>query len=704
MKIKYLRLGSLGLGTILLSSWLIKSEPGKSPDSEKKQFLLTLVEKALEESHYLDEKMDDDFSAKAFDLYMKRLDFSKRFFTKSDVKELSEYRYEIDNQIRDRETYLFDLATGIKEKRQDEIADYIDDILAKPFKFDKKESIELDEEKVDFATNGRELKERWRKALKYQTMTRVLDMEESQEKALEKSDTVTVKSMVEMEVEARGKVLKNHHQWFERLDKLKTEDHFETYVNSFVNVFGPHTSYFAPKEKEDFDIRMSGQLEGIGARLQQKDGEIKVIEIVPGSPSYLQGDLEVEDIILKVAEGDEDPTDLTDMLLNEAVRFIRGKKGTEARLTVRKIDGSTQSIAIIRDVVVNKETYAKSAVVRQDDGQKIGYIKLPKFYSDFGRNGKAGRNCADDVRAELEKLNDEKVDGIVLDLRNNGGGSLYDVVKMTGLFIEKGPIVQVKSPGIEPKIMHDRDSEVVYNGPLVVMVNEFSASASEILAAAIQDYGRGVVVGSTQTFGKGTVQRFIDFDRMLPERYNDVKPLGAIKMTQQKFYRVNGGSTQLKGVYSDIVMPDTYTYIETGEAENDYVMPWDQIPAAKYKKWEAEFDMKTIVNNSKKRIKSNDSFQLIDKTAREMKTQRDITSFSLNYKEHKREREVLNALTDELDVLDEPIDGLEVVNLDIDMGDIKSDTILTRINKDWITALEKDIYLSETVQVIEDMN
>lgn len=704
MKIKYLTLGSLTLSALLFSSWLLKSEPGKAPDSEKKQFLLTLVEKALEESHYLDEKMDDRFSEKAFNLYLKRMDFSKRFYTKDDVEELSQYKLDIDNQIRDRETTLFDLAVKLKANRQEEIAEYIDDILAKPFDFSKKESIELDEEKVTYVSNSKELKERWRKALKYQTLSRVLDMEETQEKALEKSDTVTIKTMAEMEVEAREKVLKNHHQWFERLGKLKTDDHFETYVNSFVNVFGPHTSYFAPKGKEDFDIRMSGQLEGIGARLQQKDGEIKVIEIVPGSPSYLQGDLEVEDIILKVAEGDDDPTDLSDMLLNEAVRFIRGKKGTEARLTVRKIDGSTQSISIIRDVVVNKETYAKSAVVRQNDGEKIGYIKLPKFYSDFGRNGKVGRNCADDVKAELEKLKEENVDGIVLDLRNNGGGSLYDVVKMTGLFIERGPIVQVKSPGLEPKIMHDRDSEVVYDGPLVVMVNEFSASASEILAAAIQDYGRGIVVGSTHTFGKGTVQRFIDFDRMLPDRYNDIKPLGAIKMTQQKFYRVNGGSTQLKGVNSDIVLPDTYAYIETGEAENEYVMPWDKIPAAKYKKWEADFDINQVIRNSNNRIKSNNSFQLIDKTAKEMKNQRDITSFSLNYKQHKKEIDILNDLTDELDVLDEPIDGLEVVNLEVDMGEIESDTILTRINKDWITALEKDVYLSETVYVIEDMN
>ena len=355
------------------------------------------------------------------------------------------------------------------------------------------------------------------------------------------------------------------------MDKIDESDWLSIYLNSITTIYDPHTAYFPPQDKENFDIAMSGQLEGIGARLTSKGGFIVVAEIVPGSACWRQGQLKVGDKILKVGQGDEEPIDITDMRTDHAVKYIRGKKGTEVRLTVKQVDGSVITIPIIRDIVILEETYTKSAVI-----DNKGYINLPKFYADFSGNG--GRDCSDDVKNEILKLKEEGVEGIILDLRNNGGGSLQDVVEMAGLFIKEGPIVQVKAKVGKPRVYSDTDESVYYDGPLVVMVNTYSASASEILAAAMQDYGRAVIVGgSPTTFGKGTVQRAFDLDGFVSEAYDEIKPLGALKLTLQKFYRIDGGTTQLKGVTPDIILPDTWSYLNVGEKDQEFPIPWDEI-------------------------------------------------------------------------------------------------------------------------------
>ncbi len=665
----------------------------------KKQFIQSLVMSTLSRSHYDPIKLDDEFSKKAFKEYLDRVDYNKLFLHQSDVDGLKSFELLIDNQIAAQRIDLFEKVNEVLAIREQEAKEIYQEILANPFDFDKQEEIETDAEKLAWVASNTAWKERWRKRLKAATLSRLERKYRTQQDKLEKDPEFEVKSFEELEESAREKTLKGQNNWFDRLAKLKDEDKFEMYINSMVNIFDPHSVYFAPKSKENFDISMSGKLEGIGARLSQSDGEIKVSEVIPGSPCDLQGDLEVEDIILKAAEKDKEPTDLSDMLLDEAVQFIRGKKGTTVKLTVKKIDGTLQEIDIVRDVVVNRETYAKSALIEKED-KTFGYIKLPKFYADFRKKG--GRNSSGDMKKEILKLKEEAVDGVLIDLRSNGGGSLDDVVKIAGLFIDEGPVVQVNA-GQRNNVKKDRDTKTYYDGPLVIMVDKFSASASEILAAAMQDYGRAVIIGSEQTFGKGTVQHFIDFDRQI-NAYHQFKPMGSLKITAQKFYRVNGGSTQIRGVESDIVLPDNYSYIDLGEGERDFAMAWDQIKAVPFvAKDDVDEQLKAIQKNSKQRIKTNESFALIDEHAKDMKARKDDSKISLSWSEYLAEQAEIKAKNKELKESKKNRERLEVSNMEADMAAINEDSTFIKLNDKWIKSLEKDIYLEEAVKVLMDI-
>ncbi len=540
-------------------------------NTKKDEILIEAVLAGLRQLHYQPQAIDDDFSERVYDLYLDRMDGTKRFFVKKDIKKLEEYRKKIDDEASSASYKFFDLSIQLWENRLDEVEGYYAEFLDEPINFNKNEEYEADPDKRDFAKNEKELKQLWEKSLKFQVMSRLKDMMDAEEKKGDGEEKVSYK---ELEKKARAKVKKSHKDWFHRLKRLNRDKHLAVYINAITSAYDPHTSYLAPKDKQDFDINISGRLEGIGARLLEEGIYIKVSEIVAGSPSWKQGDLQAGDLIIAVAQGEEEPVDVVDMPIDDAVQLIRGKKGTEVRLTVKKADGSKQIIPIIRDIIVTEEGYAKSSILTDDDfpGLKVGLIHLPAFYTDF--TGTGGRTCSDDVKNELIKLQKEGVDGIVIDLRFNGGGSLRDVVDMSGFFIDKGPIVQVKSKGRKPYIMEDEEPSVVYDGPLIVMVNQYSASASEIMAAALQDYKRAVIVGSESSFGKGTVQRFLDLDRIVTDK--DVKPLGSVKISIQKFYRINGTTTQLKGVASDIVLPDVYKYVEVGEKEEEYPLEWDE--------------------------------------------------------------------------------------------------------------------------------
>lgn len=669
---------------------------------DKEKTVLKAIMAGLEHSHFTDWSLNDELSEKAYTQYIDRIDAQKKFFLQEDLARLDFFKKDIDDQIKNGDLTLLDVSLDILNRRIAESQTYYRDILAEPFDLTVSEVVETDEEKFAHAATKEELREIWRKSLKYQVIARMANKLTDQEKEADTDESVEIKTIPELEEEAREKVLARHDSWFKRIEKLNREDRFATYINSVIGVLDPHTGYFPPKKKEDFDISISGRLEGIGARLTTQDeGYIKVIEIVPGSPSSLQGELEPEDLILKVAQAEEEPVDVVDMRLDDAVQLIRGKKGTEVRLTVKKLDGTIKVIPIIRDIVINEESYAKSAVVKHaENNESVGMIYLPKFYTDFTKTG--GRTCSEDVRKEIEKLKDEGIDKLILDLRGNGGGSLQDVVEMVGLFIDRGPVVQVKSREGFPYVLEDKDPKIHFDGELVVMVDHFSASASEIFAAAIQDYDRGTIVGSSSTYGKGTVQRFYDLDRYVRNpAVADMKPLGSLKVTTQKFYRVNGGATQLKGVQADVIYPDTYSYIDIGEKELDFAMPWSEISPVSYDRWTST----DMVNVDRETIEQDENFQKMDEYAHIFKERRERSSYPLNFDEYLTFKRANDSITEKYkDLNSVKIEDLVVSSLESDALAIGEDEAKKDRQESWFEKLEEDIYLKEAVSLLTSLN
>ncbi len=672
-------------------------------DGKKNKLILDLMKQSLKIYHFEAHNFDNDFSEEVFKLYMEKLDYNKRFFLQSDINEFLAYKFKIDEAVNDDNFEFFNLTKETYFQRIKEVEKYFTAALKKPFNFNKEDFIETDPEKRKYAITKKELKENWETYIKYSVMTKIATKLEIQEKAIADNDTsVEIKTFKELEKKAREDVKKTYDDWFHRMTKTNEKDLLKMYFNSITAFYDPHTGYFPPKDKDNFDIHISGKLEGIGATLSQPNAYIKVERIVAGSACWKQGELEVGDLILKVAQGADEPVDVVDMRLDDAIKMIRGKKGTEVRLTVKKADGSIKIIPIVRDVVVLEETFAKSVVIQDSlTNHRIGYIYLPGFYADF--EDKNGRRCSEDVKKEIEKLKDENIEGIIVDLRNNGGGSLSDAIDIVGLFIDEGPVVQVRSRFAMPQVLEDKHKGSLYDDDLVIMVNEFSASASEIMAAAIQDYGRGIIVGSKQTFGKGTVQRFIPFDR-IARGNEDLKPLGALKLTIQKFYRINGGSTQLKGVASDIVLPDAYSKLDMGEKDLDNAIEWDEIPKAEYNRVISYDNIQNIKTKSLKRISADTSFTIIDEYSDYLKEAREKTLVSLNldkYKQNQENREKVNKRFKNADLRK---NGLNFYILKADSIETYSDTLKTEKVERWIKNLKKDIYLEESYKIILDMN
>ncbi|MFN8255095.1 MAG: carboxy terminal-processing peptidase [Bacteroidales bacterium] len=671
---------------------------------KKEKVLMEILTKSMEAGHYQPVKIDKGLSVKVYDFYLKSLDYNKRYLIKEDIDKLEKYKSKIDEEIKQVKFEFFDLSVELINKRIKETEAIFQEILDKPFDFEKNEYFESDPEKMDFPKNEKERYERWRQLLKYQTLVKLSDLMTIQENAIKDKDTsYKVLEFSELEKNARDKVKADYKELYRRINQLTETDRLDAYLNAFLGSYDPHTEYMEPKDKERFDYEFSGQLEGIGAQLQEQNGYIKVASLVPGSPSWKQGILKPGDIILKVAQGDGEPLSIVDMRIDEAVRYIRGKKGTEVRLTVKKPDASIIVISIIRDIVVLEETYAKSAILKMEGSSKrIGYIFLPSFYSNF--ENRNGRRCATDVEHEIEKLKKEDVDGIILDLRNNGGGSLMDAVEMAGLFIKDGPVVQVKSRGGSPTLLKDNDSRIQYDGEMLVLVNTQSASASEIMAAAMQDYGRAVIVGAPSTFGKGTVQRFIELDDFVNDSYSDVKPLGSLKITTQKFYRINGGATQLKGVIPDIILPDIFQAIEIGEKELDNPMVWDEISPASYKKWPIPVtNLQELKDKSNSRVLANNTFNLVKENSARMLTLKNQTKYTLNLKSYKLEQEKLNSESKKFDKMLDSKTKLDVIGIAEDMMKMETDSTKTIAFKAWMSNLKKDAYLEEAVNIIEEV-
>lgn len=660
--------------------------------------IMRLVGQMLSEGHFSPQEIDDSFSVKVFRKFIGEVDPDKNILTQSDMDELKKYESRVDDEIHGA-TVEIPIAVGklFSAGVEKTSAMYLD-ILSKPFDFSKDEEVLLDGDKLAFTKTDAELKERWRQKLKFMTLERFADMLDIREKNKGK-EGFEVKTDAELEKEARDRVKKIMDRTFERYRlKFSDDDKFNLYVNTITTTMDPHTEFFPPVDKRYFDEEMSGSFFGIGASLQYDDGNIKIASILTGSPAYKSGELQVGDVIQKVAQGKEEPVDLTGYLVTDAVKVIRGKKGTEVRLTVKRMDGSVKTVSLIRDKIVQDETYARSAIVKEN-GLKIGYIYLPEFYANF--EDPNGARCSKDVEKEIIKLKEEKVDGIVMDLRNNGGGSLYDVVQMAGLFIEGGPIVQVKDRDRKPSVLNDKDSKVLYTGPLAVMVNEFSASASEIFAAAIQDYNRGIVIGSTSTYGKGTVQRNIGLDSESGFSMSN-SDLGTVKLTLQKFYRINGGSTQLRGVSSDIVLADNLEYLKVREKDNEDALPWDEITKANYTPWKPGYDPEAIKQLSKLRLESDPTFRLIAETTEWLSAQSD-KKYSLKLDTYRKEQEKIKATVKQLESLLKLKGQLDVTALPSETDRWADDKAKQERFQLWLKSLQKDIYLDQSVKVMNDM-
>lgn len=669
----------------------------KTEDPEKDKLLLELLTFVLEKGHYSPVEINDDFSKKVYKKYLDNIDPTKRFFIQSDIDEFSKYETSIDDMIKNKDLTFFNLTNARLLKRMSESREIYEDVLSKPFDFTAKESINVDYEKLPFSKSKSELKDRWRKQLKLSALSSITDKEQLEEDKKKKDNAYEMKSFDVIEKEVRENSLKSLNEYFDFIEKeLERDDWFAIFLNSIVERFDPHTFYFSPDDKEKFDVSMSGTFQGIGARLQKKESGVEVSELISGGPAWRGKELEAGDLILKVAQGKEEPLDIAGMRLDDVVKKIKGPKGTEVRLTVKKVDGTIKVISIIRDEVETEETFAKSSIVEKD-GKKYGIIYLPKFYISF--ENKQNRDAFKDVAAEVEKLKAQNIDGLVMDLRDNGGGSLETVVKMVGLFIPEGPVVQVKAPGRNPEILPDPDKKVQYDGPLVVMINNFSASASEIFAAAIQDYKRGIVVGSKHSYGKGTVQNVIDLNQFI--RGNSYGDLGALKTTIQKFYRINGGSTQREGVKSDIVFPDRFSYLDMGERDEESAMPWDKIAPAKYQPLNANFE--NVIANSKKRITANPTFNLIDENAKWIFERKDENVFSLNLIDFKKEMDASDAKAKKFKAISEYNNKLKFSSLPDEVALFEKDTILKQKRERWHEDLQKDVYMEETLNIISDM-
>ena len=671
-----------------------------SDEPNKDRLLIDLVSYVLDKLHYNPKIINDDFSLKVFDDFIDAVDSQKRFFLESDIQILSEYKLLIDDQINSSDITFFNVTFDILKKRISDVEGFYEAILNQPFDFNVDEDINLDYENLSYASNIDELRNLWRKRLKLSTLDAFASKKEINEDKIDQEEN-QLKSDEEIEKESRSSIKENLKDFFQFNSELERTDWFSLYLNSIVTQYDPHTTYLAPEAKEVFDQNISGKFQGIGARLSKRKQQVEIVEVIIGGPVWRDNLLNVGDIIISVAQSeDEEPTEISLMKLSDATDLIKGEKGTNVYLTVKRVDGGIEQIVVTRDVVELEETYAKSSIIK-DESSKYGLINLPRFYVDFDDYGE--RNAATDLKKEILNLKSKGINGLILDLRNNGGGSLKTVVDITGFFIERGPVVQVKSIGGRREILRDNDPSIIWDGPLVVLVNEFSASASEILAAALQDYNRAIILGSNQTYGKGTVQNIIDLNNVISgSTYGD---LGSLKITTDKFYRVNGGSTQLEGVKSDITFPNRYSYIDIGERDLENPLNWDKIDPARYNSLDKMFNYSKLISNSNERIRNSEFFSLIDDHASWVRSQQDDKTISLEYNTYKNDLDMSKLQNDKLKIIDNFKSPYNFQwNFVDELDDSSYNNDMKEIRDRWIESLQKDIYVNEAMNLLKDLS
>ena len=656
----------------------------KLSDPDKEKVLLEIVKYVVEKGHYNSIDLDDNFSVNIFDDFISKLDPQKRFFTVNDIRQLNRYKYKIDDQIKNYQLEFFEETYKTYNQRVSDAKLFVDKVFETDFDFSEDEFIDLNNDSISFSFGKNQLFERWRKQIKYSVLDIVTQRYNS--------DSLDFN---EIKTNAISTVKKNTNDFFEYANELDRDDWFSVFVNSFVSQFDPHTFYFKPDDKEKFDVSISGKFDGIGARLSRADGNVKIVDVIIGGPVWRDKLLDVGDVILAVGQGDDELVSIYGMKLDDSIKLIKGPAGTVVTLRVKKIDGQIQDVKIKRDEVELEETFAKSTVISKNDNN-YGYISLPKFYADF--DNYKNRNSANDVKNEIIKLKNNGIQGLILDLRNNGGGSLQTVVEMTGLFIEKGPVVQVKSIGNRKKVLYDRDPQVYWDGPLVLLINEMSASASEIISAALQDYNRAIIIGSEKSFGKGTVQNIIDLNRFISNTNYD---MGALKVTTDIFYRINGESVQLEGVQSDIIIPDSYMYIFNGERDEKNPIKWDKIGPATYTKWNKYSDKFNYVKDQiNKKLDQNKLINNIYDRAEWIRNQQNQKSVPLNIIEYKKYQKNQKHKASQFDNISKYQNELSFKLLKAEKPFINANRELFEARAKWHESLSKDIFIDQAVNAL----
>lgn len=657
----------------------------KLSDPEKEKVLLEIVKYVVERGHYNSIDLDDNFSVKIFDDFISKLDPQKRFFTVNDIRQLNRYKYKIDDQIKNYQLEFFEETYKTYNQRVIDAKLFVDKVFETDFDFSENEFIDLNNDSIPFSIGKNQLFERWRKQIKYSVLDIVTQRYSS--------DSLDFN---EIKINAISTVKKNTNDFFDYANELDRDDWFSVFVNSFVSQFDPHTFYFKPDDKEKFDVSISGKFDGIGARLSKADGNVKIVDVIIGGPVWRDKLLDVGDVILAVGQGDDELVSIYGMKLDDSIKLIKGPAGTVVTLRVKKIDGQIQDVKIKRDEVELEETFAKSTVISKNDNN-YGYISLPKFYADF--DNYKNRNSANDVKNEIIKLKNNGIQGLILDLRNNGGGSLQTVVEMTGLFIEKGPVVQVKSIGNRKKVLYDRDPQVYWDGPLVLLINEMSASASEIISAALQDYNRAIIIGSEKSFGKGTVQNIIDLNRFISNTDYD---MGALKVTTDIFYRINGESVQLEGVQSDIIIPDSYMYIFNGERDEKNPIKWDKIGPATYTKWNKYSDKFNYVKDQiNKKLDQNKLINNIYDRAQWIRNQQNLKNVPLNIVEYKKYQKNQKQKASQFDNISKYQNELSFNLLKAEKPFINANRELFEARAKWHESLSKDIFIDQAVNALD---
>jgi len=668
--------------------------------TDKDSLIIELITYVLDQAHYLDKEINDEFSEKVFDTFLENLDPYKRYFYASDIKEFSKYKYLIDDAFKNPNLEFFELVYETYNRRMLESEKIFTEILSKPFDFTKDEVCECDFEALDYVMTKSELHDRWRKLLKIYVIENYHnEIEDDLRKSKEDPDFILRKpGLIEKKTrESLNETMQQNYNFISK--EMQRSDWFSVYINSFVSQYDPNTSYLDPESKDRFDVDMSGNYAGIGARLQKKIDKVEITEVISGGPAWRDNILEKGDAILKVRQDNEDePVGILNMRLSEAVKLIKGKKGTKVHLTVKKVDGLVTEVTVKRDIVLLEETYIKSSIVEKDNNT-YGLINIPKFYIDF--DNRSNRDAAKDLRIEIERLKEQGIQGIVIDLRNNGGGALKTVVDMAGMFIKNGPVVQVKYFDKEKQILSDRDRSILWTGPLVILVNEGSASASEILAAAMQDYKRAIIIGGNQTWGKGTVQNIFPLNRMI--RGNTNGDLGALRYTTQKYYRINGGSVQLEGVKSDINIPYRYKYLEFGEKDSENPLKWDEIEKVEFDKWNSNFNFEEAITNSNNRMANNEYLKLVDENAKWIKSVQDNKLINLNYDKFKLELDENSSKTEKFKALNDYSTNYSFKSLPYELDLIKNDSVLGLKRERWHKSLNKDFYIDEALNVLSDL-